>query len=267
MVSPLYTLRTWFLTSQATLPSYIRDRNTLLQQIEQLTQERDKASYDKARLAILESDNATLRRLRDIPGKERIIADVVVRPNETPYDTLVVHKGSDDGVKEGALVYADLSVVGQVVRVFGQSSLVMLFTTPDVESPVYLYGPNIFAHAYGMGGGVLRVSVPQGVVVAVGNPVSVPMTNSGIYGTVAYIESNASNPEQYAYVTQEPILQSLRFVAIDPVALPKFSYQDAVKAVAEVRLHATTSPIASFISLLPVASSTATAVSTTSPRP
>jgi len=222
-------------------------------------------SYDVAHLATLEAENTMLRGMRSHSLRDRIVADVIRRPNETPYDTLVVHKGSEDGVVTGALVYAEETVVGTVVRAFTDSALVMLFSTPDVKSPVYIYGPDIFAYAYGMGGGVLRVSVPQGIAVKEGDPVAIPMADSGVYGLVSHIESVESNPEQYAYVTQEPALQSMRFVAIDAFAMPAFSHADALASVAGARAEATSSPMAAFIELLPIASTTASTTVDTSP--
>lgn len=264
VVSPLYTVRTWLTTSEASLPRYFRDRTKLGEEIEQLQSALAQSAYDTSRLAVLEAENALLRNIHTTVEHPRIIADVVRRPNETPYDTLVVHKGAVDGVVEGALVYADKTVIGTVVRVFPESALVMLFSTAEVRSPVYVYGPDIFAHAYGMGGGVIRVSVPQGIAIAVGDPVTIPIEDSSIYGRVTHVESVESNPEQYAYVTQEPVLQHIRFVAIDSFAMPVFSYEDAVQSIEGARAHATTSPLSVFIETLPVASTTA---STTSNSP
>lgn len=257
VVSPLYSARTWFLASEAVVPRYFRDRSSFSTEIEALRAELARVSYDRAHLAVLEAENAMLRNISTDAEQTRIIADVIRRPNETPYDTLVVHKGSNDGVVEGALVYTKETVVGTVIRVFKESALIMLFSTPEMKSPIYIYGPDIFAHAYGMGGGVVRISVPQGIAVREGDPVTIPMADSGIYGLVSHVESVESNPEQYAYVTQEPALQNIRFVAIDAFAMPSFSYEDALSSVEAARMHATTSPVAAFSALLPVASTTA----------
>lgn len=222
---PFYMLRTWFQSSESAIPFFFRSRAALEAEIASMRDQRSAAEYDELRLRSLEEENANLREATEV-GVPRIVADVVRRPNETPYDTLIINKGAADGVKESAIVYGRAeSAIGSVRRVFAKSSLVVLFSTPGELSPVYIYGPNIFARAEGIGGGVLRVEVPQGIEIAVGDPVVVPAAR-GVYGAIDHIESSPSNPAQYAFVAQEPAMTALRFVSVDQEPLANMSRTD-----------------------------------------
>ncbi len=232
VVSPLYSARVWFTHSQSVIPTFFRSRVELSREIEELRSKLAQTIDHTERFSVLEEENALLRGLQIDIYPDRIVADVVRRPSETPYDTILIHAGAVEGVKEGSLAYAGVAVVGVVGRVFEKSALVVLFSTAGVVSPTYIYGPNVFAHAEGMGGGVLRVSVPQGIKLSVGDSVVVPAKGSGVYGAIEYIESDESKPEQYAYVTQRPSVHELRFISIDKEPLPEISYDDARASIA-----------------------------------
>lgn len=160
---------------------------------------------------------------------ERILAGVLARPPFVPYDLLVIDRGAEEGVVVGAVVYiAQNHAIGLVSHVYDHTSLVTLFTSPGVETTVYVYGPNVFAYAYGEGGGVLRVSLPQGVGIHEGDPVVLPALRMGDVGLIERVESLPTQPEQSAYVTLPQSLQSIRMVSIDRETLLPPTYTDII---------------------------------------
>ncbi len=249
LMAPLYGLKVWINGAHDPVSAFFHSRLALEAKIHSLQQSLRDAEYDGARLKILEEESTQKTRNAD-----RIAADVVKTPNETPYDTLLINKGTDDDIQDGALAFAGNTAIGKVVRVYAQSSLVMLFSTPEVQSPAYIYGANVFARATGVGAGVIKVSVPQGVKLAVGNPVVVPIADTDIYGSIEYIESDPSNPEQYGYITQTHTLTSLRTIWIAREAPPPMSFKEALYVVDSVRASSTYEGL---IRELPLASSTA----------
>src|SRR5579885_3207673 len=78
-------------------------------------------------------ENERLRGLLDlkkrIPG-DWIAARVVSTPPISPYRVITIDKGLDDGVTRRAAVIAADGLVGQVSRVFGHTSQVLLITDP-----------------------------------------------------------------------------------------------------------------------------------------
>jgi len=212
---PIHVTSDWFRTSPARLPMFLREQDELLDEIKRLENE----------LAIAESTDLTQRRLfeenlwlRDLlhaGGKERIAAAVIARPTELPYDLMQIDKGSSEGVKEGAPVYVGAdNVIGIVRSVAPNYAFVELFTTPGFSATAFISGADVMATLEGHGGGVARVSVPQGVPLTVGNLVHIPSIEPGVFGRVAYVENRPTQPEQYGYITLPQPVAGIRYVAV-----------------------------------------------------
>ncbi len=230
----LLSIRSYFTESTATLPVYLRSRAEIVRQIEDLNEELASRSGDRSTIGRLTNENDELRALLGDSRDERILAGVIARPPSTPYDVLVIDKGSENGIVEGAIVHqARQHAIGIVSRVYTNMSLVTLFSSSGAESTVYLYGPDIFAYAYGEGGGVIRISVPQGIEVHEGDSVVLPSVESGDLGVIERVVTVPTQPEQSAYLTFPIPIQSLHTVTVsrEPVA-PKDV--DTIKAQVEV---------------------------------
>ncbi len=226
----LLSVRSYFTESTATLPVYLRDRSEIARQIEGLHEELASRSGDRSTIVRLTSENDELRALLGDTRDERILAGVIARPPSTPYDVLVLDKGSENGIVVGAIVHqANQHAIGIVTRVYTSMSLVTLFSSSGAESTVYLYGPDIFAYAYGEGGGVIRISVPQGIDVHEGDSVVLPSVGSGDLGVIERVVSVPTQPEQSAYLTFPIPIQSLHAVTVsrEPVELKDFDDIDA----------------------------------------
>ncbi len=220
----------------ALLPAYFTDRHELITQINQLEARIAQESSGASTVVTLQRENQALRALLGDETDQRIAAGVIGRPTVTPYDVLVIDQGSSSGIVEAAPVYVGRDqVIGFVERVYEHSAVVVLATTPGYASTVYIYGPNIYTTARGLGGGVLEVSVPQGIEIAEDDVVVLPSLSSGVYGTLSVIESIASEPEQRGYVTSQVPLHSLRFVSVGRKPLEVISFDSAREVVAEAR--------------------------------
>lgn len=244
--SPIVAFENWMSESKATIPSYFRDRKVLTEQIKQLEREIEYEKGDETTLQQLRTENQELRELFGMGTTTRIAAGVIGRPTNTPYDVLILDKGTRNGVQQYAPVYLGPDqVIGFVSAVYRETSVVVLATTPDVESTVYIFGPNIYTTAKGMGGGVLKVSVPQGVVITVGDVVAVPSFGEGMYGRISYVESNITEPEQQGFVTLPVPLNGLRVVSVGSTPLKPLSFEDASTIVHTVRTELFTVPVPS----------------------
>lgn len=187
-------------------------------------------------LDYLRAENATL--LNQLNGKDegRVVAGVIGRPSALPYDVIVIDQGERDGIVKDAPVYADqYRAIGFVSSVYENSSVVVLLTTPGFTSTVFIYGPNIYTTARGMGGGVIRIHVPQGINISNGDLVVVPALSSGVYGSITAVDSVPSRPEQYGYVTSDTPINSLRYVSVGKTPLNPISFEEAREVVDSAR--------------------------------
>lgn len=231
IVKPVRVVRSWFVESTSSFPSYIRSKSALIAERDKAEEELEGSKSQQAIIGALRRENEELRGLLNVSESERIIAGVISRPNETPYDTLLIDRGFADGVIERSVVYSKDIAIGLIAKTFPRSSLVELFTTSGMRSTVYVFGPDTFAQALGMGGGILRIGIPQGLPLNRNDPVVMPSISPGIIGLVRYVESDESSPEQFGFVANDVSIASLRLVSVDPLPIPEISYERALKFI------------------------------------
>jgi cell shape-determining protein MreC len=235
---PIHHIETWVTTSNDTLPLYLRDRSVLIDELTRYQEEASARSGDILTIELLSKENDELRALLGDQETDRVLAGVVHRPTELPYDVFVIDKGSDDGIAEGAAVYlGPHHVIGVVDRVYKKGSTVMLASAPGFSSSVFIAGPNVYAEAHGIGGGVIRIGVPQGIPLSVGNLVLLPGVSSGVYGSIVEVRSSPTQPEQEVFVTSSASLSSIRFVTVGKSSVVPASFEEIE---ARVRAHTRT---------------------------
>lgn len=241
---PVYAVRQYMEESSGTIPVFFRSRNDLDEQIRTLEQEVAKRQGLDTTLLYLMEENKELRQMLQASSSPQILAGVISRPPNTPYDTMIIDQGSDNGIVLNAPVfYGGGQAIGYVERVFARSAQVTLFSSPEVESTVYVFGPNIFTTAYGEGGGIIRLSVPQGITIGKDNVVILPSLESGVLGAIDDIQSIPTEPEQHAYVTLDASLQSIRMVYVGMRPIQKASFVEAESRVQDAWKDLFTVPV------------------------
>jgi cell shape-determining protein MreC len=256
---PIYKIQTWVGQSLGNIPALLTERSKLADEIQELKLAQSSLGDDQLTIQFLTSENEELHSLLGDGNSPRIVAGVIGRPNKTPYDVLVLDKGSRDGIFEGSPVYiGNNAVVGIVSRVFPDSSVVTLVTTPGFQVSVYILGPNIYTNAEGIGGGQLRVGVPQGIQLNVGDLVILPGIDAGIYGKISVIDSIPTQPEQYGYVSPEIPLTSIRLVSVGKAPLEAVTFEEAQAIVSDIRNSVFLVPIPDHILVTTDATSSAT---------
>jgi rod shape-determining protein MreC len=161
----------------------------------------------------LRRENETLRALLGRSNSGRmILATVLSRPPFSPYDSLIIDVGIDQGLAVGDKVYASTDVLlGDIVEVYRNTAKVDLFSSPGRVFPV-LVGPSALqVEAEGRGGGNFRVILPTEVGVEKGDPVRFAQSKSNVVGVIEDIEVDSSDS-----------LQEIRFKM--PLSISEISY-------------------------------------------
>ncbi len=232
VTTTLYSIRHYVMESGDTIPVFIRSRSELMKQIEELKQRVAAQGGRETTLAYIMKENDELRSLLGVEVSPRIAASVIARPPYTPYDTVVLDRGSEDGIVLNAPVFQEGgNAFGYVHVVYPHASFVTLFSSPGVETTVYIFESNLFTTAYGEGGGVVRLSIPQGISIEKGAPVALPSLDGGVLGRIAEIQSIPTEPEQHAYVTFDVPLQSVRLVSVGKSAVVPVTFEEAEKNI------------------------------------
>lgn len=213
---PFHATSIWIKSSDGVFPTYLRSRADLVTEVERLRSDIATKSGTLQSINRLVEENMQLRGMANSAiTEERLIARVIARPDQLAYDLLQIDRGTKDGVVEGSPVYSGVdSVVGIVVSAMEDYSFVDLFTSPGFESTAFIFGPNVFSPIEGVGGGIARVRLPQGVSIRVGQLVILPGVSSGIYGEIVRVESEPTQPEQYGYIAPPLAMSNLLYVSV-----------------------------------------------------
>lgn len=266
---PVHQVSAWVQESSASLPQYLRDRASVLAELRGLEEQLAKTGGAELALSRLEEENARLRALLGTTAPERQLARVINRPPAIAYDHLQIDVGRADGVAVGAPVYTGAdAVIGTVIHVGQNFAFVELVTSPGFESTAYVLGPDVFATLEGVGGGVARVRLPQGIDLAPSQLVVLPGLESGVYGEVVSVENLATQPEQYGYVAPPVPLSSVRYVTVGAAPPPERSVpeiEESIRAAARSHFSIATATQAA-LGALP-ATTTATVTPTVNSRP
>ena len=99
-----------------------------------------------------EQENERLRKLlaaRERARNNAILGTVLYESRDRFSHKLVLHVGTDDGVRAGSPVIDDVGVVGQVTRVFRNTSEVTLLTDKDQSTPIQIVRNGLRGVAFG----------------------------------------------------------------------------------------------------------------------
>ena len=143
-----------------------------------------------------------------------LLSAVLMRPPGTPYGTLMLDTGKNDGVREGNLVASEGSAyIGRITSVYDTTSRVTLFSAPGQTYQGLLRGEVPFAIS-GEGAGSLSAEVPAGVEVAVGDPVIIPSIVPQFAAMVTAVLRHEGESFQSVYLTLPVNPLELRYVLI-----------------------------------------------------
>ncbi len=143
--------------------------------------------------AALEQKAASVGALADSQRSSGILAGVISRPPESPYDTLVLAAGERAGVMLGQEAFGEGGVpLGVVSSVTADFSRVTLFSAPNVVTHGWVGNAHIPLSLFGAGAGAMSASLARAAGVAVGDTVFAPGPGMLPVGRVVRIDSDPS---------------------------------------------------------------------------
>ena len=231
-ISPAHMMRTWFYSSESSVAILWREKRELQDEIEDWERQWAEHSGSQASIQRLSNENSELRALLGEGQKERIIAGVIGRPNNLPYDVYMINKGNQQGIQLHAPVFFGFdTMVGFISYVQESYSLVTLISTPRQKTTMFIIESNVFVHAEGYGSGWVRLRVPQGIVVNEGDTVLVASAPQSVIGQIERIETTSTQPEQFAFVSLPQSIFSTRFLAVGAEAMRQPDFNEVLKEV------------------------------------
>ncbi len=139
---------------------------------------------------ILQTENENLKDLlgRKETKQKTVLASILVKPPQIPYDSLIVDIGEDFNIAIGNKVMANGNVyIGEVTEIFPHSSKIILYSTPGRKLPVVLGTNSVSMEAIGIGGGNFNIFLPREVEIKEGDVIIIPSITTNVFGIVEKI--------------------------------------------------------------------------------
>lgn len=157
----------------------------------------------------------------ELLGRERrvgeIVATVLTRPPQSPYDLFVIDAGEADGITSGAVVsLPEGPVLGTISDVFPSSSKVKLFSTSGEQTEAVLERGNVPVILEGKGGGAFKIVVPRETVAMPGDRVLSTGLTSNLLAVVGGVEVNPTDSFKEILARSPANIFSVRMVSITP---------------------------------------------------
>ena len=162
---------------------------------------REKIMEIEAKISILEilgKENETLKAAFSAEEmKKFILGTVILKPTYTPFDTLIIDSGENNGVKEGMRVSAFGSVLlGYISDVSENMSKVKMISSFGEETNVVLEASGTPTIAVGRGGENFEIILPRAVPVSGGEKIITMGNPPMLVGFVEKIEHQTTDPLQ-----------------------------------------------------------------------
>lgn len=135
-----------------TVGDYFTSVTTLQRENDVLKREQVENAQALLQSQQLTEENSRLRKLlnaRERAGNAVILGTVLYESRDRFSHKIVLHVGTDDGVHAGNPVIDDVGVVGQVTRVFRNTSEVTLLTDKDQSIPIQILRNGLRGIAFG----------------------------------------------------------------------------------------------------------------------
>ncbi len=173
--------------------SIFGDRSALTIENEQLRNEN---------AALVSENQALVKRVGDTITSLGIVASIASRPPESPYDTLIISAGREDGVVVGmeafGIVNAQKNIggipIGVVSNVMDRYSRVTLFSSPRSTLNGWVGKESVPLIIRGEGAGAFSASVARSAEINVSDIVYAPGPGMLPIGSVARIDGDLSAP-------------------------------------------------------------------------
>lgn len=197
--------------------NFLGSKNNLIKENEDLHAE---INTQKAKLVNYDSVLEENTRLKEILERKSVrdkmvLGAILAKPNRSPYDTLIIDVGTNDGVKVGDTVFALGNVpVGKVAITHNATSNVVLFSTNKETTDAILSGQNIFMQLVGRGGGNFEMILPRDLELENGAEVVLPGINPYTIAVVKTVISDPRDSFTKALLVSPVNIQELKFVEI-----------------------------------------------------
>ncbi len=216
LVSPIWQGENMLGRALAHMGENFRTRSSLVR--ENIALREDVASLE-LQVSSLNLALSQERSLAELLGRERrveeVVASVLTRPPQSPYDLFVIDAGEKEGLMVGAWVrLPEGPLLGTISDLFAHSAKVKLFTTAGEKTEAVLERGGVPVILEGRGGGSFRIVVPRETWVEAGDRVVSADTGESLLGVVEKVVVEPTDSFKEILVKSPANIFSVRLVTI-----------------------------------------------------
>ena len=215
LAEPIWKSQNSFINSN--FIEYFKFKQTLINERLAIEQKLFMAGNLLALNTTLQKENDSLKDLlgrKDVKQKT-ILSAVLVKPPQTPYDSLIIDIGENYNIKVGNKVMANANVyIGEVSEVLPHSAKIILYSSPGRKLPVILGTNSATVEAVGIGGGNFNIFLPREVEVKEGDVIVVPSITTNVFGIVEKVNFRDKDSFQTVLFKSPVNISELNFVQV-----------------------------------------------------
>ncbi len=146
-----------------------------------------------------------------------VVATALVVPPQTPYDTIVIDAGSDDGVANGNSVrMPEGPLLGTISETYSGSAKVRLLSTPGEKTAAILERHSVPVTLEGAGGGNFRIIMPRETEVEVGDRILSADITSSLLAVVGEVHMEPTDSFKDVFAKSPVNIFSLHYLLVRP---------------------------------------------------
>ncbi len=205
--------------SSSTLFELLRSKRALVDQNAELRLQLEESNAKSVAANLLAAENETLRTFagRNPEGK-RVLAGILLRPPEAPYDVLVIDAGTDENLTKDDRVFAYGNLaLGVIEDISANRARVRLYSSSGISTnaDIMQATSSIAVTLIGQGGGNFIVQLPRGALVATDTPIALPGITGSLVGVVGAIRSKPADSFETALAKSPVNIRGLRYVEVE----------------------------------------------------
>ena len=159
--------------------------------------------------------------LLELAGRKQkpniVIASVLTRPPQSPYDSIIIDVGSNDSISLGSEVsLSEGPILGTVSEIFPKSAKVKLFSSGGEETSAILERGNVPITLVGIGGGNFKIALPQDTPVENDDRILSADISSRLIAIVGEITVKPTDSFKEVLAKSPTNIFNIRFVFVAP---------------------------------------------------
>jgi len=192
-------------------------KESLSNENKKLTDENSGIKLQMIDYQILKDENNQLKEMmgRVPASKDFVLGNILTKPSNSPYDTIIIDVGEKDRLKIGDQVFANGDIpIGTVSNIYGKTSLISLYTNPGQKTEGFINGLNASVELIGRGGGNFEMIIPLELQVETGTMIYLPGGTSLVVALIDEVISTPTDPFKKVLLSSPVNVQNLKWVEI-----------------------------------------------------